>query len=142
MKTAIPTKSLAKTLVCAAIILACTGSQAAEVVSADTLADKVVLQNVRLEGQTVRGEVVNKSDHRVDDVQLLIAYNWLWRNEFKPGAQSPAWATTMVLPEPLAPNESYEFTFEPERALDSGDDGSFYPSVDIVGLTEYSRLGQ
>lgn len=123
---------------CAALMFACAGSQAVEVVPTEALADKVAIHNVRLEGDTVRGQVVNKTDHRLEDVQLMIAYNWLWRNETSPGDNSPAWATTMVLSESLNPNESYEFSYEPERSVGSSKDGEFHPSVTIVGLTEYS----
>lgn len=132
-------KSIAISLACAACLFTSAGSQATEVVSSETIANKVMLQNVRLDGQTVRGEVVNKTTHRLEGVQLLIAYNWLWRNETKPGSHSPAWATTMVLSDPLSPNEVYEFAYDPQRTIVSGDDGEFHPSVKIVGLTEYSR---
>ena len=132
-------RSIAKSLACAACLFASAGSQAAEVVSAETITDKVMVQNVRLDGQTVRGEVVNKTGHRLEDVQLLIAYNWLWRNETNPGPHSPAWATTMVLSDALSPNEVYEFAYDPQRTIVAGADGEFHPSVKIVGLTEYSR---
>ncbi len=123
---------------CAALIFSGVASQAEDVVSSEQMAAKVALQNIHFEGQAVRGQVVNKTSHRLEDVRLLVAYDWLWRNELKPGAQSPAWATTMVLAEPLMPNEVYEFTYEPARAVMSHGEGEFHPSVKVIGLTEYS----
>ena len=131
-------RTRASYVACAVLIFSSVGSRAEDVVSGEQIAAKVALQNLHFEGQTLHGQVVNKTGHRVEDVQLLIAYNWLWRNEFKPGAQSPAWATTTTLAEPLNPNEVYEFTYAPERAVLASDDGEFQPSVKVIGFTEYS----
>jgi hypothetical protein len=125
-------------LACAVLIFNSVAIQAEEVVSSEQIESRVALQNIHVDGQALRGQVVNKTDHRLEDVRLLIAYNWLWRNERNPGAQSPAWATTTVLAEPLNPNEVHDFTYEPERAVIAGADGEFHPAVKVIGFTEYS----
>jgi hypothetical protein len=133
------TRILASHLACIPLAFACIASQADEVLSPEVVSGKVAIQNFRQDGATMRGEIVNRTGHRLEDVEVLITYNWLWRNEIAPGPYSPAWAAGMVVAEPLAPNEVREFAYDPPQPVTPRNDGTFYPTAEIVRFTEFSQ---
>lgn len=141
MRNIIKRSDLGVTLGCAVLVAAAGVSATADLVSPESIADKVSIRNLREEGGSVRGEIVNHTGHRIEDVQLLVAYEWLWRNEFKPGSENPSWAVKTVVSDPLEPKEVQSFTFDSPPAAPAGVEGEFHPTVKVVGFTEYSSPG-
>lgn len=96
----------------------------------------VTLQNLNLAEPTVSGVIVNHSPHEIRNVELLVQYHWLWKNEFKPGEDSPGRAVTVKVNKELRPGQSLPFTYTPQPPLPSRSDGRFEPEVIVSGFTE------
>ncbi|MBI2359801.1 MAG: hypothetical protein HYV04_13055 [Deltaproteobacteria bacterium] len=57
---------------------------AATVAVPEKVPEVVVLSKVVVKDGEVSGELVNKTNHAVRDVQLQIRHLWQWKNEFRP----------------------------------------------------------
>lgn len=108
-------------------------------------------QNVRSDEETTRilaieklavqdgvasGEVRNKSNHTVRDVQLFIRYTWLWDDERNPGKIDPGTSTYYTLNETVQSGQKINFTYKPSPPLPKIAGGRFETSVKIAGFTE------
>jgi len=122
-----------------AFMLSATYGYADQVVEPSAMAQNVQIENLQYDGATLRGEIVNRTGHPVNDVQLLVTYAWLWRNEFKPGADDPGWGNSILISDRLAPNEVRKFMDTPDRLPTLRTDGKVFPSVHVVGYTEFKR---
>ena len=83
----------------------------------------------------ISGVIANKTPHTIKDVQLMIQYHWLWRDEWNPGQDSPGRTVMIELNEQLEPGESHPFSYTPQFSLPSRNDGYFMPEVDVAGFT-------
>jgi hypothetical protein len=106
------------------------------VVSPDEMSRTVTVRDVQVNGDEVSGTVVNNSGHPVRDVQLLVKYVWLWKNERKPGNDNPGRAEFETIPGELPPGATKQFTYRPDPPLEHRKDGRFEPSVDVAGAVE------
>jgi len=102
---------------------------------------RVKVEQVQLTGSTVRALIINQGDQRIEDLRLRVSYQWLWRDEQRPGSHDPGWSITVPVTSPLAPGESRQFEFVPERPLAARPDGSYSPEVSVVGFNAYSQAG-
>jgi hypothetical protein len=108
------------------------------VVPREELSQKVVVRNVVVDDDGgVSGVLANTSRHRVKEVRLLIRHEWLWRNEFHPGTDSPGSAGYYVVPQEIPPGGSVSFTYRPDQPLPRRSDGTFQTTVEVAGLLEY-----
>ncbi|MBI2801094.1 MAG: hypothetical protein HYX63_12595 [Gammaproteobacteria bacterium] len=123
----------------AVLFMAAANGHAEQVVARSVIAQNITVENLRVDGPSLRGEIVNRSGRPVEDVQLLVTYDWQWRDEMKPGPDSPAWDKAILIAERLAPNEVREFSQLSEQPLATRGDGEFHPSVAVVGYTEFNR---
>lgn len=126
-------------LAAAALVMAAANGHAEQVVARSVIAQNITVENLRVDGASLRGEIVNRSGRPIEDVQLLVTYDWQWRDEMKPGSDSPAWDKAILIAERLAPNEVREFSQTSEQPLATRGDGEFHPSVAVVGYTEFTR---
>ena len=88
----------------------------------------------------ISGVIANKTPHTIKDVQLMIQYHWLWKDERNPGHDSPG--RTVIIPlieQQLEPGESHQFSYTPEFSLPSRNDGYFMPEVDVAAFTTVVR---
>jgi hypothetical protein len=108
---------------------------AQEVETRNEASRSVALQNVNLAEPTISGVIVNQSPHEIRNVELLLQYHWLWKNEFKPGQDSPGRVVTVKLDKELQPGQSLPFTYTPQPPLPSRSDGHFEPEVIVSGFT-------
>jgi hypothetical protein len=83
----------------------------------------------------ISGELVNHTPHIVRDVELLIQFHWLWKNEFKPGKDSPGRTDILKIDKELKPGEAAAFRYVPNPPLPKRDGGGFEPEVTIGGFT-------
>jgi hypothetical protein len=97
---------------------------------------RVTVRNVMVDNNVVSAEVVNNSAYTVRDVELLLQYHWLWKNEFKPGADSPGRVVSVPLQKELRPGESTPFTYTPQPSLPSRTDGQFMVEVTVASFAE------
>ena len=80
------------------------GSAWAEtIVSRQQAAQDVLVSDVRAEDGAVSGVVVNNTGHEIQNVKLLVRYDWLWANEFSPGQDSPGRAIVHTIEEDIPP---------------------------------------
>ena len=86
---------------------------------------------------SVSGEIRNNSKNTVRDVQLFIRNTFLWKNEYRPGKESPSAAFYPTISGEIAPGGSLPFKFTPSPPLPKRMDGRFErPSVSIAGFTQ------
>ena len=83
----------------------------------------------------ISGVIANKTPHTIKDVQLMIQYHWLWKDERNPGEDSPGRTVIIPLNEQLEPGESQPFSYTPQFSLPSRNDGYFMPEVDVAAFT-------
>ena len=124
-------------------ILACGSSRLAAaadaVVPREELSQKVVVRDLVVgDDGAVSGVLANTSGHRVQEVRLLIRYEWLWRDEFHPGSDSPGTASYYVVPEEIPPGGTVSFSYRPDPPLPRRSDGTFQTAVEVDGLLEFS----
>jgi hypothetical protein len=82
----------------------------------------------------VGGTLVNRSTKPIRDVDLMVNYQWLWRNETHPGDVSPGRTEYFRIAEPIPPQGSVDFTYRPDVPLPARNDGRFETSVQVVGF--------
>ena len=129
-------------LLLAALVLASASVAAAvdKLIAAEGPAREVMTENVTTSPRgDVTGVLTNRSSKELRDIRLLIHHTWLWKNEMKPGDDSPGRVDYYTVRSPLPPNGRLEFTYHPEPPLPDRDDGHFETSVDVVGWTEIGR---
>jgi hypothetical protein len=109
---------------------------AATLLSREKASEVVSLRGVEVKGGEVSGELVNQSQRLVRDVQLLIRYTWLWKNEFRPGQDDPGTAVYYTVERSIPPGQSVRFTYKPSSPLPSRPDGTYETTVSVAGFTE------
>lgn len=86
---------------------------------------------------SVTGEIRNNSKNTVRDVQLFVRYTFLWKNEYRPGKESPSAVFYPTVSAEIAPGKSLPFKFTPTPPLPKRMDGRFEPpAVSIAGFTQ------
>jgi hypothetical protein len=83
----------------------------------------------------ISGVIANKTPHTIKDVELMIQYHWLWKDERNPGKDSPGRTVIIPLNEQIEPGESHRFSYTPPFSLPSRNDGYFMPEVDVAAFT-------
>ena len=96
----------------------------------------LALENITAKEGAVSGEIRNKSANLVRDVQLLIRYVWLWKNEFHPGKDDPSRSDYYNVPEEIPPQGMTRFQYTPSFPLPKRTDGHFIVSVSVAGFTQ------
>jgi hypothetical protein len=124
-KTALTTFSL-----CMLLALAATGARAADAPSG------LEVRDVRSDGASVTGWVVNETDHEVRDVRLMVERQWRWEKEMQPGEDNPGSGTVVRVEQPIPANGRAQFRYdlptEPARA-----DGHFETVVRVLSFSEH-----
>jgi len=124
------------TVVIPALIWLGASAQAQKVRSEEETARILALEKVTVRDGVVSGEVRNKADHPVRDVQLFVRYTWLWDDERNPGNIDPGTSTYYALKETIQSGEKIDFTYKPSPPLPKIAGGRFETSVKIAGFTE------
>lgn len=106
------------------------------VVSTSQASAVVDIRDVKTDGGRVSGTLVNRSSRPVRNVQLVIRYAWLWRNERAPGKDNPGRSDFYTVAGEIAPGGSLPFTYRPARPLPKRSDGTFDVSSQVVAFTE------
>jgi len=119
----------------ASVSLADTGKVAGGVVASQS----VEVKDVRFDGDTVHGELVNKSSRALRDVHLVIRNAWLWKDERKPGANNPSRSEFYSLPGEIAAGARVPFSYRMKGVGPARNDGKFVTSVEVVS---YSLVGR
>ena len=109
-------------------------ASAGEALSREMATQKVEVRNIQLQGNVISGQVVNKSQNPMPNLELFI--HWLWNNEFKPGATSPGKALYVVLDKELRPGESAPFSAPLDPPAAPRADGYYMTEATLAGFTE------
>ena len=97
------------TVVILALIWLGASAQALKVRSEEETARILALEKVTVRDGVVSGEVRNKANHPVRDVQLFVRYTWLWDDERNPGNIDPGTSTYYALQETIQSGEKIDF---------------------------------
>lgn len=96
----------------------------------------VAIRDVRSDGTSVTGWVVNDTSHEVRDVRLMVERQWRWAREMNPGEDNPASGTVVRVEQPIPANGRLEFRYdlppEPQR-----NDGHFETVVRVLSFSEH-----
>jgi hypothetical protein len=106
------------------------------VLSTEQVSRVLVLNTVPAQDGVVSGEIRNNSSNTLRDVQILIRYEWLWKNEFHPGKDDPGSSVYYNVPREIPPGGTARFQYTPNPPLPKRTDGSFQISVSVAGFTE------
>jgi hypothetical protein len=131
-----------RTLGTSIFLLALYGAQispslAADVVQPTQLAATATLEDVVDSPTQLTGRISNHGASRIDKVQLLVSYGWLWNDDRRTDDTSPGWSEFHTLPITVEPGASAEFSVNHERSRPARDDGQLILSTKIVGYTEW-----
>jgi len=96
----------------------------------------VAVRNTTFQDNTVSGELLNLSSHRVREVELLMRHIWHWNNEFRPGANAPGAADYYTVKTEIPSGATERFTFRVPSPLPARSDGYFETVVTVAGFTE------
>jgi hypothetical protein len=96
----------------------------------------VELRGVTVQGDVVSGEIVNLSSRQLRDVQLLIRRCWHWKNEFRPGENSPGSADYYTVEREIPPGTIQRFAYRFPAPSPSRPDGQFETAVTVAGFNE------
>lgn len=84
----------------------------------------------------VKATLVNNSDNRIKDVQLVIRHSFLWKDERNPGTDNPGRTEYYLVLGEVEPHGQLAFEYRPDPPLPQRDDGTFKTSIEIAGFTE------
>jgi hypothetical protein len=108
----------------------------ATLVSQEQASSVVSVRNVAVKDGAVSGEIVNNSSRTIRDVQLLIRYTWLWKNEMRPGQDELSDAVYYTVESDVPPRGTKPFTYKRPTPLPARADGHYEVSVSVAGFTE------
>jgi len=109
-----------------------------ETVVSRTELDKHVLtiEDIAPNGE-INGFVKNTAAQRIDDIDLLVRYGWVWRTPDGHRSNDPSWAEYVHLDaNGLEPGAALPFTYRPATPLPKREDGLFVPRVTVVAITK------
>ena len=104
------------------------------VLDANEAARTVEIRNVNVSENVITGEVVNRSPHLLQNVELLLQFHWLWKNEMHPQANLLGRSVFLTLDRNIRPGEPAAFTFKPDPPLTARPDGHYMAEVSLAGF--------
>ena len=104
------------------------------VLDSNEAARTVEVRNVNVSENVITGEVVNRSPHLLQNVELLLQFHWLWKNERHPQENSLGRSVFLTLDRNIRPGESAAFTFKPDPPLPARPDGQYMAEVTLAGF--------
>jgi len=108
-----------------------------DVVPADRLAAIATVAELVDSAERLSGRITNHGSKRIENVQLLVTYAWLWNDDRRTDDDSPGWTERHQLPLSIEPGQSAPFTVEHQRARPARDDGQLLSTVKVIGLTQW-----
>ncbi len=95
----------------------------------------LVVSNARIHDDgVVTGVVVNRTTESIDEVRLLVRFQFLWKRERSPGPseENPSRADIYDLPETVPPGGVSAFVYRPDPPLPERTDGRFSVVVQVL----------
>ncbi len=97
------------------------------------------LSTLRVHDGGIDAVLENRSTRVLDDIVVIVRYDWLWKDELNPGEHNPGWVEYVTVDERLLPGERIPFVYTPRKPLPQRNDGWFAPSAEVVGATVYAE---
>lgn len=113
---------------------ACAQADDQQLVSPADMRETVTVENVRVDGTQVTGTIVNNTSRRLENPQLVVRHNWIWKNEYHPGPDSPGWADFATVSQTIEPHQRADFTVEASRPAPERDDGHIVIWADVLEI--------
>ena len=135
MNTRIPSNMI----VAACLALTLASARADEVVNASRLRSSATVEDILYSADHVSGQVVNHGNKRLENVQILVTYAWLWSDDRRTDEDSPGWSEFHTLAGAIPANGAASFSFPHPSLPAQRDDGHFLSSVRMVGFTEFEN---
>ena len=126
--------TLAVVLIGLSVSLIAVSAHGQTVLDATEAARTVEVRNVNVSENVITGEVVNRSPHLLQNVELLLQFHWLWKNEMRPQENSLGKSLFLTLDRNIRPGESAAFTFKPDPPLPARPDGQYMAEVSLAGF--------
>ena len=98
--------------------------------------DVLHITDVHATDARVKATLVNNSDSRIKDIQLVIRHTFLWNDERNPGSDNPGRTEFYLVLGEIAPHGQLAFEYRPDPPLPQRADGTFKTSIEIAGFTE------
>jgi len=112
-------------------------AQQEQIVSAEQASQLVTVNSVRTDDDgTVSGTLVNRSNHTLRNVQLMIDHAWMWEDEIHPGSDSPGRTDFYTVGKSIPPNSNVNFEYRTSPPLPHRADGYFKTRVKVASFTE------
>jgi len=108
----------------------------ATLASQEQAAQVVSIRNATVKDGVVSGELVNRSSTVVRDVQVLVRYTWLWKNEMHPGEDTRGDAIYYIVEGDIAPGGNKTFSYRPASGMASGAEGQYEVTVSVAGFAQ------
>ncbi len=89
-------------------------ARAETVLSSQDASRALSFEKLDVNPSKISGVIANKTPHTIKDVQLMIQYHWLWKDERNPGQDSPGRTVIIPLKEQLEPGELQPFSYTPQ----------------------------
>jgi hypothetical protein len=96
----------------------------------------VDVRNLSVEGDTVKGVLVNRSSNTLRQVQLLVKKTWFWKDERNPGPESPGASEYITVEATIPPGGEAPFSTRLPSGSAPTAPGHFEVSAEPVGYTE------
>ena len=110
-------------------------ASAQTVLSSQEASKALSFEKLDVKRSKISGVIANETPHTIRDIQLMVQYHWLWKDERNPKQDSPGRTVIISLNEQLEPGESHSFSYTPQFSLPSRNDGYFMPEVDVASFT-------
>jgi hypothetical protein len=107
----------------------------------DAIERVVAIENVRASAESVSGKVVNQTGDQLENVRLLVADQFLWRDERHPRVENPGYGSAFVVRGPIPPHGTVSFRFDRPSSLEQRPDGDFNTKVSALEVTRRALSG-
>lgn len=95
------------------------------------------VRDVRTDGSTVTGWVVNQTSHEVRDVRLMVEQEFRWAREMQPGDDNPGSGTIVRVPQAIPADGRVQFRYDMPAPLPRRTDGHFETKVKVLSFSEH-----
>lgn len=95
------------------------------------------VRDVRTDGSSVTGWVVNQTSNEVRDVRLMVQQEFRWTREMQPGDDNPGSGTVVRVPQAIPAGGRVQFRYDMPAPLPQRTDGHFETNVKVLSFSEH-----
>jgi hypothetical protein len=95
------------------------------------------VRDVRTDGSSVTGWVINQTSNEVRDVRLMVEQDFRWTREMQPGDDNPGSGTIVRVPQAIPAGGRVQFRYDMPAPLPQRADGHFETKVKVLSFSEH-----